>query len=488
MNKKRIIGVLLAFLTAFSATSCVEYKGNESSSSASSVFDGEIDEANDGYFSVRLSYKNEPFTQTSGMHAYWSDGSSIHAADFENGVAKIAGLDGDYTVTIDGLPIILFYDPNSHRASNDEQDITIDLYTVTETDPKQKGTNEYTDSIKVSEPGLYQTTIEERLHKIFYEFTPRVSGTYTIETIMSTQENKVNPRFDVYTGTRVAKYFAYTLDDGGESGVYTRNPRYQVSVAKGNVGMAYTFSVTAEQRDGIYPTDVYFLIRYEGTYNPPALDKSIIVPDQNALISRGTITDAWIKEHDNLASLGELQYPEIKISETATDRRFDSDLFGLSSNEGEDFYRMYNESTGKYDGAVLYAQITKSHRFFAANQGASVSFVNVEATSGTGVLSLSNGKENYKLFIEGGAACVAQNVVGMENCGDLKGLSDMVNNSNGLYPVTEELRSFLQKFAEKERYFSDGQGWAETTAKSDLGYNIYAAEKDMWLFACCYYS
>lgn len=485
MNKKRLIGTILALFMIFSATSCVEYKGNDSSSSPTTS-GGVTDEANDGYFSVRLTYNGSPFTQTSGMQAHWSDGSSIHTAAFENGVAKIAGLDGDYTVTIDGLPIILFYDPNAQRASNDNQDITIPLYTVTETDPKQKGTGEY-DCITVSEPGLYMTELSDRTDKVFYEFTPRMSGTYTIETIMSTTENKVNPKFGVYNGTTVAKYFQYYLDDGGECGVYTRNPRYTIQVANGNVGMAYTFSVLAEQRDGEYPISVYVLIRYDGEYDPPALDKSIVVPDQTALLNRGEITDAWIKQHNNVTTLGEKQYPEIAIAGTTSARRFDSSLFGLSDVEGEDFYRMYNEATGKYDGPVLYAQITASHRFFAANQGSSVSFGNVESVSGTSVLSLSNGKENYKLFIEGGAACVAQHVVGMEHCGNLKGLSDMIDNRDGVYPVTEEVRSFLQKFADKERYFSDGQGWAETTATSDFGYKIYAAEKDMWLFACCYY-
>ncbi|MBO4939955.1 MAG: hypothetical protein J6D30_02875 [Clostridia bacterium] len=506
MNKKKVFSTLLAFLMLFSATSCVDYKGiNNSSNSHHANSSGtnndsaggnqdsndansseETDEENDGYFSVRLSYKGQPFTQTNGLQAQWTDGTSIYRADFEDGVAKMAGLDGDYKVTVYGLPIVLLYDPNSHRASNDNQDITIELYTITQTDPKQKGTSMY-DCIRVSEPGVYMTTLTSRSHTVFYEFAPRTSGTYTIETIMDTNENKVNPRFEIYAGTFAAKRFDHSIDDGGESGVYTRNPRYQVQVTQSMIGNVYTFAVRTEHRDGIFPTDVYFLINYVGEYDPPAIDKSIKIPDQAALANRGMITDEWILEKDGRTQKGVMTYPEVRISATSQDCRFISSMYGLSDIEGEDFYRVYNEETGKYDGPVLYAHITQPHRFFPPNQGAPVSFHIVEMVSGTAMLLLSSGTENYKLFIEGGASCVAQNVVGMEHCGGYQGLADYVFNDYGLYPVTEEVREFLQKFAEKELYFRDGQGWAETTAQADLGHRIYAAENDQWLFACCYF-
>ena len=186
----------------------------------------------------------------------------------------------------------------------------------------------------------------------------------------------------------------------------------------------------------------------------------------------------------HLGEIGTLTYPEVRISEGAKDRRFDGSMFKL--NEADGFYHVYDETTGEY-GPILYAQISQPHRFFSANGGSPVSFTNVESVSGTAVLLLSSGKENYKLFIEGGAAVVAQGVVGMEDCGMYYGLADYISNSYGLYPVTEEVQQFLQKFAQKELYFRDGQGWAETTAESVLKYRIYSTEEDQWLFACCYF-
>ena len=55
-------------------------------------------------------------------------------------------------------------------------------------------------------------------------------------------------------------------------------------------------------------------------------------------------------------------------------------------------------------------------------------------------------------------------------------------NSDGVAPVTAELADFLQKFAISQRYFADGDGWAERNN------GIYAYEDSQWLFACGYYA
>ena len=44
----------------------------------------------------------------------------------------------------------------------------------------------------------------------------------------------------------------------------------------------------------------------------------------------------------------------------------------------------------------------------------------------------------------------------------------------------DELAEFLQKFAITQRYFADGDGWAERSG-------IDAYEDSQWLFACGYY-
>ena len=54
---------------------------------------------------------------------------------------------------------------------------------------------------------------------------------------------------------------------------------------------------------------------------------------------------------------------------------------------------------------------------------------------------------------------------------------------DGVFPMTKELQIFLQQFAISQRYFMDGNGWAETYLQP----TIDCAEADQWLFGCVYY-
>ena len=55
-------------------------------------------------FTVSLVYGGKAYIPKSGG-VRWSDGKSVHEAEFgEDGIARIAGLDGDYQVTLTELP------------------------------------------------------------------------------------------------------------------------------------------------------------------------------------------------------------------------------------------------------------------------------------------------------------------------------------------------------------------------------------------------
>ena len=58
-------------------------------------------------------------------------------------------------------------------------------------------------------------------------------------------------------------------------------------------------------------------------------------------------------------------------------------------------------------------------------------------------------------------------------------------NRDGVCYVTEEIRAFLQKYAENHALYTDGLNPADSTPES-LG---YAAKQDaLWLFACGFYT
>ena len=481
--KKRLISLLLSILLcAFVTAGCVTNGGTSStplpSPSPSPTPDGDggtgVFKEKDGTYSVRLILDGEIFTPTEGMSVQWTDGASVVRAQFDSdGVARQTGLDGDYTITLHNLASEYRYNPNGIVATSDDEDIEIEVYEYIR--PSGSGVGLYS-CINVNRMGAYSCNIKAAGQVVYYQFSPVRSGIFSIETIVDTTEDTINPIFDIYTGSTQAKYFNRELNDGGTYGNYTRNVRYVINVAAENLssgggGISFTIGLKATHRDSIYPLEVQFLLRYEGSYAPPKTDKTIITANQEDLASRGAIAQPE----------GKMKYPEVKI-EGSNAYRFDEKLFGYDETLG--VWRKKDEN-GNPTGPILYAQITKSNRFLLDNNGSEVSFATVESVSGTSVLTLEDGKEWWKVFIEGGGQ--VGNVVGLENYTGYRGLRDYITNADGVYPVTNEVKTFLQKFSIAQRYFSDGNGWAETTAEDVIGYRIYATENDQWLFGVCYY-
>ncbi len=436
------------------------------------------------YFTVKIIYDGEIFKNTDGVEAQWSSKTSVYRASFDSdNIARISGLDGEYSVTLYGLPSGYSYDTNVNIASNTKRNIEIEIFQEISTNGT--GTNMYS-PIEVFRLGIYTAKVKletgNNPSTVHYEFKPTRAGTYIIETICDVTENVINPQIDVYSGTFANKNYSHTVNTGGSFAEYTRNARYTVAVDAQNIGASYSFAITATHKKADYPINVNFVIRYAGEYTNPSyyMPFEIIIPDQAALAERGMIQNPT----------GTLKYPEIKISDGVY--VFDEKYYKFNPDDG--FYHIYDPDTDTL-GPVLYAKITRRHRFFADYQGSEVSFAGgpssicVEDPGNKSLQVLGDNPdcfENYKLFIQGAAKC--QSVVGMEGCVGL-GYANYIPSSNteGVYPVTEELKEFLLKFSISQRYFNDGNGWAETTAEDELGYRIYSSEEAQWLFACCYY-
>ena len=141
---------------------------------------------------------------------------------------------------------------------------------------------------------------------------------------------------------------------------------------------------------------------------------------------------------------------------------------------------------------MLYGKITSKIRFIG-DGGEALTAIEYH---GNKALTVSNGTENYKLFIEGFYNINVQANMPIADNGQLQGMpagfpdlyknalgyADFVN-SDGLVPVTPELKEFFQKFSVNQRLFNDGNGFAEVYATPQVD----ALEEDQWLFACCYY-
>lgn len=497
---KSILAALLVLCLLISVAACGEYNGpilrpTDTDQSEETQPEQGTDDGSDTSFSVTLTLNGEPFipTEDEPLNAQWTDGFSFHAATFdENGKATVEGLDGDYQVTLSSVPSGLAYNPNIYTADNENRHIEIPLYEITKT--RGNGTSEY-DCITLASPGVYQVTLNSETDKVFYEFNPRENGQYSVESWVDVTANDINPRLDVYTGTFAAKYYAYELDDGGAASQYTKNFLHNVKVAEEEIGNVFTFAVKSDSKNGEYPVTVTFVVQFNGGFSWNRATSTLILPTEDF---------KHAPEFDS--SLYDFVGAE---SKDGNSNIFDGDRFALNPEDG--YYHLIDETTGQPTGPVLFAKISQPCRFFDD------AFTTLEYR-GNKALTVSNGTENYKLFIEGwsammstgqsmnmgyfcavGCPCWTENkcpgacVEGCENCTDqctpcpeesigASGYADYCN-SDGCYPVTQELKDFLQKYSISQLLFRDGQGFVETSEVI----KVFATEADQWLFACGYY-
>lgn len=476
---KRILCALLLLFTIFTLPGCEGvYHGIEpkppttpqNPGNTSNPTDDPADPKNQE-FTVQILFDEEVFTGTAGIEVQWANETSVQRATFgADHVARIKGLDGDYVVTLHGLPEKYVYDANAYIATNGRRELVIEIFEHIKT--KGSGKDPYS-AISITRPGGYTTEIKKAGSMIYYQFSPTRAGTYYVDTIADINANEINPSIDVYNGHIAYKQYSHTIDSGATEANYTRNARYVIEVDAKNVGGVYTFGVTATQKEGLYPVTVTFLLRYAGSYKNEDYYRETIPQHADAaeLAARGVFGDDDIEK-------GTLTYPERKISDKVY--VLDGSMFALNPADG---YYHLKDANGEPNGPILYAKIRRRHRFFAdytppgSSVGFEVSFTGFGAYEticvedpGNAVLQHlgDNSDENYRPFIFEYA--------------------DYITNEEGVYPVTEDLKEFLQKFSVSQRYFSDGNGWAETTAEDEIGYRLYSSEEDQWLFACCYYS
>ncbi len=419
-------------------------------------------------FTATLRYNGELYIPTSTVSVQWTDGASIHSAPVNgNGMASVTGLDGDYRVTLSGLPEELAYNPNVHTATNHARNIVIDIYDVIPT--KGSGKNLYANIIEMSQMGVYRSEeIKSGTAKVYYQFVPRQAGTYSIETWMDVTENDVNPKLDIYNGSVAYKVFAYTQDDGGAEGIYTKNVRFTVQVAKEQIGSVFAFGVKATSKSETYPVRITFALQYNGGFSLEKTQYRMILPTETWRPYDGTVTTA---------NGYRFVYPEVPMGGY---NMFDGTMFELNPATG--FYHLYDAENDTY-GPVLYADIATATRFIDR------SFTTIEQDNKALTVSAT---ECYKLFIEGWSGLES---VGYDTSWQV-GLTaaeldqyraaksyGAYSNIDGRAPVTEELKTFLQKFSTSQLLFMDGDGWVETNP--DVSVDSF--EEDQWLFACGYY-
>ncbi len=479
-------------------------------------------------FVVTLLADGAPYSPRMEMSVYWNDGFSLHSAPVdENGVARIDGLDGDYRVTLSVVPNEYTYDPNTNIATNDNRSINLNLYTLNRL--SGSGTGLY-DCYHFSKTGVYSAVINSPNDAIYFQYAPETNGTYTIESWADTTADNINPYIDVYGGSSQFKYYIKTTDDGGTVGSYTINFVHTVQIADENIStggqVVYTFAVKAESKDGHYPITVTFAVKRDGGFELPGTSGSGGTAGETMAIPKFDFSNFNPADHEYGPEYS-LVYPERPFGTSSNTYVFDESYYKLWPIEdgGDGFYHVYDEEkyaqTNGY-GPILYANIKKSIRFLD-KPFTGIEYVNPNAdTLETQNAALTISGVNYKHFIEGytvlstfgkinsgsyycTASCPCHDEA--EKTTDWACTPDCTSctkdcrrcpeelighegyqyyaNSDGMVPVTQELKEFLNSFALKQKYFWDGKGYLDSMSWN--GKYFQSATSSIWLFACAYY-
>ena len=447
---KRISIIALVLLFILSLVGCTTYKPpittdnpyeDETPKPPPSVDDPSKDPEDEvRVYTVTLTSEGKRFSPNVTFYAQWTseDKTEIINAPFNAlGVATTEGLDGEYRVTLSGLPSDYTYDPNGHYVDNDNRDVTIDLLPIIST--KNKGTNYYTDCIEVSKLGTYRHTFTGRDERAWFRYYPTAQGKYVIESWVDVTENEVNPVMIYYAGTSSYVNIDYpvgTFDGGGTSSTYSKNFKFELELSSGMVGNVWAFQLYAECK-GEYPINVDFTIKLVGDYSGTEEVYEPVIP-------KGPF---W----DGSKPSGTWTYNYRDNGRVMNDARFKLNVDG--------FYYEYDEvkyASNNGWGPMLFAKITKDAEVMNySDNGADMGgFANNPF-----VILKFNGKDYTALIKEYAKYC----------------------NSDGAHPVTEELKEFLQAYAIVQTLFADGGGQAE------IYFQISTDEASMWLFACGYY-
>lgn len=453
---KKFIVLCLSCLLIFALCSCGQLVGPDpsdtsdsgitSDSSGSNSSGDDLNEDADAFtVTVRTATSIGLPAGARNLQARWtnmeSSNSAFYTASFSSdGVARIKGLDGDYRVTLINVPDGYTYDPNIYTADNDHRNVEILLHQITATTGSGAGWYE-SDIITLKTMGVYRATLTRAnyVDGVHFKIAPTVPGLYSIESIIDITANELNPWLDVYVGNSawVASTPTAVTDGGGSENTYTKNFRWEMQLK--NVGPVFYFCVRGETlTPDIFPITVDFILDRDGEITNPGTSEAVVVTPTHDF-------DAAEADAFDDAS-GRFTYFAYYNGANGV-------LDGKRVQLADDgYYHIYDPETRAY-GKKLYAKISQDNLVLQTDGGNGFMYGMVRLTNVNGY--------NYNDFIRSGYG--------------------LYTNGDGVYPVTEELKQFLQNYSIAQRFFNDGNGLGETNGLS-------SSEKDQWLFACGYYA
>lgn len=414
----------------------------------------------------------------SNINAIWtnvasSNGAYVTAAFDKTGKASATGLDGDYSVTLSALPDGYTYNPNIYTATSDNPHIEIVLYELNSiNDTGRQGTNWYDDVCEITEIGAYRVvlTADNFEDGVRFQYEPQYQGDYSIESMIDVTANKVNPYIDLHNGTVgfVNPNPYETRDGGGEENTYTKNFKWTISLTDRYKGNCYNFRIYATTLDkNVFPVTVDFILDRDGEVT--AVNK----------------------------------YQRTTVEATHDFEAAAADAFEGTAGKTFTYYADYGDNNGTLDGTYVEFNSEDGYYYITKERKWNISAESYEIVSLETPLRLYaslkrnevsdqgfTGEQVSLGWIEGKLSDLDDGTSSGAGDDEDRNKTRYFNYSsfvkkyadysqNDLYPVTKELKIFMQRFSISQRYFNDGSGYAEAVYQS--------TESNQWLFACGYF-
>ncbi len=486
---KSVLAVAAAFMLAVAFAGCGTYTppnggGDNPSGPNTSAPPGQVtDPENSNAFTASLKFLDgTPFTseyygKLTQLQAQWTSDDNkneVYRSYFNSeGVASCTQLDGDYTVTLVGLPDGYTYKStvDTLKTNNTSKAVDVILLPILRLGRSQLYNNRipyYT----LNQTGAYRITLDASLRRtgVMFSYKPSRSGSYSLETFADVTANEVNPKLTVYAGNLPAyinENFRSEQDGGGVENTYTKNIKWIYDVDVKEVGGSLIFNLYAESRfDDVDDLVVDFVLERDGEFTRTDWmpSKPVDVPayiEENGVAEKpaGTFTFCAKRPgvRDNILNMNNVYNDEDK----------DNPRMTVKKNPEDGYWYYYDTQTQTYTDKI-YAML-------GADNEVHNSFRTGDLQKVLTYMSEGEGKEAYDY---------------------LKFVSAFLSkvNADGAYPVTDELKDFLQFYARTQSLFKDGKGFAEQQGFYEDEYGnllpapAYQSDEDsQWMYACGYY-
>ena len=351
---KRRIGNLLLIGSLSLLASCGEINGGTSIAKPSvAPSTSTTPKPNENVtFSATLNLNGNPFYLTDPeIEAIWQNNTTTVQAPFnDDSVATTQGLDGEYYVHLTKSPKNYTYDPNSTIVTTNNPNCSIELMRLAK--PSGGSGKDLFDKIynisdikpnAVGKSYAFEATINSANDVVYYQFVPKVAGSYTIESMVDMFDNKVNPKvLTFYTGSSTTAQFDQEVNSGAYlDGGYTRNFKFQVDFTDRALGGVAKFGIKAEINDSIsYPVTVPFKITYQGEYNVSMVNNKVMYAEE-MYYKRDNDGNYIVDENGNYV----LNYVKMAPGEES----YDYD-FGAGGSHNSTFYNQLIDPSYVYDG------------------------------------------------------------------------------------------------------------------------------------------